>query len=152
MIQMTLPGAACVYYVDEIGLEGGMEPASRAAFPWDPERWDGGLRDHVRGAIALRHAFPVLRHGTVQLLGAQAGAVAYARSSGTDWMLVAVNAGDEVETLRIVAPEMAGRPLRALPVATASDEPGSVIVDPNGDVDIELVGRTGLVFRGEPAS
>jgi neopullulanase len=152
LIQMTLPGAPCVYYGDEIGLEGGMEPASRAAFPWDPERWDRGLRDQVRGAIALRHAFPVLRDGTVQLLGAQAGAVAYARSSGTDWMLIAVNAGDEAVTLRIAAPEVAGRRLQALPVAPTSDEPRSILVAQNGDLEIQLAPRTGLVFGGEPAS
>jgi cyclomaltodextrinase len=150
LIQMTLPGAPCVYYGDEIGLEGGMEPASRVAFPWEPERWDGDLRDDIRGAIALRHAFPVLRHGTVRVLGAEGGAVAYARSSASDWILVAVNAGDDAVTLRIAAPEMAGRRLQALPVVP-SDEPRSTVADSNGDVEIHLARRTGRVFRAEPA-
>jgi cyclomaltodextrinase len=152
LIQMTLPGAPCVYYGDEIGLEGGMEPASRVAFPWEPERWDGELRAHVRGAIALRHAFPVLRHGALRLVGAEAAAVAYARSSGSDWMLIAVNAGDEAVTLRVAMPEVAGRRLQALPVAATSYEPRALIVDPSGELEVRLARRTGLVFRAEPAS
>jgi cyclomaltodextrinase len=151
LIQMTLPGAPCVYYGDEIGLEGGMEPASRVTFPWEPARWDGDLRGHVRGAIALRHAFPALRHGTTRVLGAEAGAVAYSRSSGSDWLLIAVNTGDEPVTVRIAAPEVAGGRVQSLPVAP-SDEPRSIEVGPNGDLEIELARRTGLVLRGEPAS
>ncbi len=66
-------------------------------------------------------------------------------------MLIVVNAGDEAVTLRLAAPEVAGGRLRAVPAAP-SDEPRSIIVDSNGDVEIQLGQRTGLVLRGEPAS
>ena len=37
----TVPGAPCIYYGDEIGLEGGEDPLCRAGFPWaHRERWD----------------------------------------------------------------------------------------------------------------
>ena len=48
LLQMTLPGAPCIYYGDEIGLRGGNDPENRGAFPWDEGRWDTGLRDSVR--------------------------------------------------------------------------------------------------------
>ena len=32
---MTYPGAPCIYYGDEIGLTGGVDPMCRKAFPWD---------------------------------------------------------------------------------------------------------------------
>ena len=32
---MTLPGAPCIYYGDEVGMEGGHDPDCRRAFPWD---------------------------------------------------------------------------------------------------------------------
>lgn len=35
LFQMTYPGAPCIYYGDEIGLEGGKDPLCRAGFPWD---------------------------------------------------------------------------------------------------------------------
>jgi len=155
LIQMTLPGAPCVYYGDEVGLEGGMEPGSRGAFPWDPQRWDRDLHDAVRGAISLRHAFPVLRHGATRLVAADGPAVAYARSAGADWMLVAVNAGDGPAALRITAPEVAGRRLEAIPVgseragAATTGMPASL--DETGERTLELAARSGAVFRARGA-
>ena len=77
LIQMTLPGAPCIYYGDEVGLEGREDPDCRRAYPWDPVKQDRGLRDFVAGLIALRQAHPVLRRGRFELLAAEASAVAY---------------------------------------------------------------------------
>ena len=77
LIQMTLPGAPCVYYGDEVGLEGREDPDCRRAYPWDPVRQDRGLRDFVAGLIALRRDRPVLRRGRFELLAAEGSAVAY---------------------------------------------------------------------------
>ena len=35
LLQVTLPGAPCIYYGDEVGLRGGNDPEYRGAFPWD---------------------------------------------------------------------------------------------------------------------
>ncbi len=40
LLQMTLPGAPCIYYGDEIGMDGGMDPLCRASFPTDPAAWE----------------------------------------------------------------------------------------------------------------
>jgi glycosidase len=77
LIQMTLPGAPCIYYGDEVGLEGREDPDCRRAFPWDPVNQDRGLRDFVAGLIALRREHPVLRRGRFELLSAEGSAVAY---------------------------------------------------------------------------
>jgi neopullulanase len=77
LIQMTLPGAPCIYYGDEVGVTGREDPDCRRAYPWDPARQDRGLRDFVGGLIALRHANPVLRRGRFELLAAEGSAVAY---------------------------------------------------------------------------
>jgi neopullulanase len=77
LIQMTLPGAPCIYYGDEVGLEGREDPDCRRAFPWDPVKQDRGLREFVAGLISLRQAHPVLRRGRFELLAAEASAVAY---------------------------------------------------------------------------
>ena len=38
---MTLVGAPCIYYGDEIGMRGGHDPLNRGAFPWDKTAtWD----------------------------------------------------------------------------------------------------------------
>ena len=33
LLQMTLPGAPCIYYGDEIGMAGSMDPLCRRGFP-----------------------------------------------------------------------------------------------------------------------
>ena len=92
----TVPGAPCVYYGDEIGLEGGADPDCRRAFPWDETTWDHVLRDHVKRLAALRHAHPALRRGSFRTLLAEGGVVAYSRNSDAgDAVVAAFNVGRE---------------------------------------------------------
>ena len=49
LVQLTLPGAPCIYYGDEIGMAGGHDPDCRGAFPTDEAAWDHELRAYVRG-------------------------------------------------------------------------------------------------------
>lgn len=96
LLQATLPGAPCVYYGGEIGLRGGLDPDCRRAFPWDESRWDHELLAFVRAAFATRHAEPLLRHGELEVLGAEDGWLAFERHSPEDQnasIVVAVNAG-----------------------------------------------------------
>ncbi len=94
LFQMTFPGAPCVYYGDEIGLEGGADPDCRRAFPWERNRWDEGLRDHFRRCIRLRREHPVLRRGTVERLAAHGSVYAFARRLDGETLRVALNAGE----------------------------------------------------------
>ena len=86
----TVPGAPCVYYGDEIGLEGGPDPDCRRAFPWDESSWDHVLRDHVKRLAALRHAHPALRRGSFRTLMAEGGVVAFERAVDQGDAVVAV--------------------------------------------------------------
>ena len=79
LFQMTYPGAPCVYYGDEIGLEGGREPDCRRAFPWDINTWDTDLLDHIQTCIRLRNTYPALRQGEYIPLLAENGVIAYLR-------------------------------------------------------------------------
>jgi len=152
LIQMTLPGAPCVYYGDEIGLEGRIDPGCRGAFPWDRERWDVTLRDSVRRAIALRHANPALRGGAFRLVAADAATVAYARSEGRDLILVAVNAGGAAVRLELAVPEASERGLETVAAFGEDDDVApSPWVDANGSAVVDLPGRTGVVLRAASA-
>ena len=92
----TLPGAPCVYYGDEVGLEGGPDPDCRRAFPWDESSWDHVLRDHVRRLAALRHAHPALRRGAFRTLLAEGPIAAWARTDdGGDAVVAAFNVSRE---------------------------------------------------------
>jgi neopullulanase len=91
LFQMTYPGAPCIYYGDEIGMEGGRDPDNRRAFPWDESRWNTGLRDFVKRCIALRHAYPALRRGTYTRLHAADDVYAFGRRLGDETLVVALN-------------------------------------------------------------
>lgn len=90
--QMTLPGAPCVYYGDELGLLGGYEPACRNTIPWDRiETLKGDLWQATQAAIALRKAHPVLRRGTYVTVLADGDRLAYRRDLDGAAALVVFN-------------------------------------------------------------
>ena len=56
------PGIPCVYYGDEIGLEGGYDPENRRCFDWDETHWDRQTLSLLR-SLAERKKQPALREG-----------------------------------------------------------------------------------------
>jgi len=95
LFQMTFPGASCVYYGDEIGMEGGPDPDCRRTFPWDEARWDHDLLAFFRRAIRLRHEHPALRRGRYLRLHTddQHGVYAFARQGEGETLVVVLNNG-----------------------------------------------------------
>lgn len=109
LCQMTLPGAPCVYYGDEIGLTGGYEPASRGGMPWDRAAWDLDLHSFVRAAIQLRKEHTVLRRGTYRTLLAQDDQVAYERAHQGQRVMVVFNAATSAAVIRVPLGETANQ-------------------------------------------
>jgi neopullulanase len=95
LFQMTFPGAPCVYYGDEVGMEGWHDPDCRRSFPWDEARWDADLLAFFRRAIALRHEHPALRGGGCRRLHADEryGIYAFARQGEGETLAVVLNNG-----------------------------------------------------------
>jgi cyclomaltodextrinase len=148
LIQATLPGAPCIYYGDEVGLTGGIDPACRGAFPWDPARWEPGLRETIRGLLHLRSTESALRDGPLTTVGASGAAAAYERGSGAARFVVAVNAGDETARLELRfadAPSGAGGHLASIDIPGLPGIVESRIVD--GRATIDLTARSGAVLR-----
>jgi cyclomaltodextrinase len=148
LLQSTLPGAPCVYYGDEVGLEGGHDPACRGGFPWDEMRWEPGLRESVRALLRLRAAEPGLRGTDLRVAAAAGPAVAFERGARASRFVVAINPGDAVARLDLRFEGSAGGPAGSL---TAIDLPGFARVDPvqvvDGGATIELGPRSGSVLR-----
>lgn len=146
LLLMTLPGAPCVYYGDEIGLSGHADPGCRAAFPWDESHWRGGIRDFVRQAVALRRSEPALRGDACRMLSAIASACALERTQAGKRMIVAVNAGDEPVQLPI---DIDGNAVLDLALATGADvaHAGTGTSDGEPVVSLRLAPRSGAVWR-----
>jgi neopullulanase len=115
LCQMTMPGAPCVYYGDEVGLSAGGDPFCREAFPWDrPETWDVSLTDFYRSVIALRKTNPALQTGDFAFLHASGKSVVYRRRLGEQEVIVAFNAGKRSKIVKLPAKSLlhvAYRPL-----------------------------------------
>ncbi len=147
LLILTLPGAPCIYYGDEIGLSGGKDPDCRGAFPWDESAWDRSLHAFVREATAVRAREGALRADGVRILATQDAALAFERGSGDDRLLVAINAGDS--PARLVIPRdgapRSGR-LEAIDLAGTDVAPVLPGTDDSALV-LELGPCRGSVFR-----
>jgi len=119
LLQMTMPGAPCIYYGNEVGLTGGPDPLSRAAFPWHtPESWDRDLLSFYRQAIALRRNTPALRTGQFYCLHAEGEQYIFLRQTHEQSVLVAFNAGDSRKEVPLATGRLQGRTYRQVwPVA-----------------------------------
>jgi cyclomaltodextrinase len=97
---MTLPGAPCIYYGDEVGVVGSLDPDNRRSFPWDEAHWDRPLLDFVSCLPSLRASHEVLRRGEFHVMASNADAVAYAMlRDAHHGVVVALNAGSSSTTL-----------------------------------------------------
>lgn len=93
---MTVPGAPCIYYGTEIGMNGGHEPDSRAAFPWhDRSAWKNEWLAFTQRLIALRHAHPALSVGAFQTLYGDHGLYTFRRDFDDQSVVVILNTGEQ---------------------------------------------------------
>ncbi len=146
LFQMTMPGAPCIYYGDEIGLSSPGDPHSRGAFPWGAEdRWNRDLLAFYRRATALRHRLPALRTGSFQVLHAAGSVYAFHRVLDGQEALVAFNADTLPATVTVAAP---GHASRRLVQAWPEGEERSYTVK-HGQVELTIPPREALVLTGE---
>ncbi len=141
LCQMTLPGAPCVYYGDELGLTGGYEPESRNTIPWDRvESLKGEVWQATCDTIALRKAHPVLRRGTYQTVLAEDDRLVYKRVLGESSALVVFNAGLEPATYAL--------PSEGKVFSVAYGEPAD-LAQTDGQLQFTLPARGGAVLISE---
>ncbi len=73
----TLPGYPCVYYGDEIGMEGGKDPFNR--MPYAYSKADKGMLAFYRKLGAIRASIPDFKDGELQVLAAENGLFLFKR-------------------------------------------------------------------------
>ena len=143
LLQMTLPGAPCIYNGDEIGLSSGGDPHCRQAFPWQAEAsWDRNLLAFYRQATALRQRHPVLRTGTFQPIYAAGMVYAFARQLDQQQAVVIFNAAISPTRLKLELPELGGETFRQVwPEGSSRSYPVR-----GGQLEITIPGREAVVF------
>jgi neopullulanase len=94
----TMPGAPCIYYGDEVGVDGGHDPECRKGFPWDESKWDRDLLDYAKACIALRKNEAALRRGEYKHVHASDDLMAYARELDGRTIVAAFNASTTIKS------------------------------------------------------
>ena len=103
LFMMTMPGAPCIYYGDEIAMSAGDDPGCREAYPWtSPEKQDQAMRDHVKQVVALRHQFEALRTGEFRFLSECSDElVQYQRKNKLDTLHIAINRSEQPQPFNL---------------------------------------------------
>lgn len=105
LLLFTFPGAPCIYYGDEVGLPGGLDPDCRRTFP-AKDQWNTPLLKLHKDLIALRHTHPALRTGDYTTLTATGHTYCCSRTLEKDALVIAVNTGEEAQTLTLPADKL----------------------------------------------
>lgn len=142
VLQMTLPGAPCIYYGDEIGLSAGDDPDCRGAFPWhDEDSWDHDLLSFYQRITAVRHHHPVFRIGIFKNLYTKGMIYAFTRQLGNQAAVVIFNAGDEVtETVLDVSA------LGQSQFETIWGKNGRLLIPPSGELALAVPAREAMIL------
>ena len=94
LLLLTFPGAPSIYYGDEVGLPGALDPDSRRGFPLE-SHWEVDVLDYHKQLISLRHKYAALRTGDYQILFAEGTVYVFARTLGDEEIVVAINVATE---------------------------------------------------------
>ncbi len=89
ILSFTLPGTPCIYYGDEIGMQGYSDPFNRRGYDYD--NFNECLLDFYRNLSKIRNDSAFI-DGNIELLPYKNGVIAYVRDNK---FLVVVNRSDE---------------------------------------------------------
>lgn len=146
LLLMTFPGAACIYYGDEIGLEGGRpDYDTRRPFPWHKsESWNQEVLNFHKDLISMRKAYPALKQGEYIRLFAEGEVYAFGRKLAQEILLVAINRAEEKRRVEISLSGLID--MRARNFQFVYGNSGEVNVK-DDKVHLDLEKRTGVVLR-----
>lgn len=105
-LQMTLPGVPCIFYGDEIGMQGYGDPFCRQTFPWDKIDEidpDGRVRERYKNMIALRNKSKAFSIGEFDCLYKAGHVYGFIRYYEDERYVVIVNMGTTEEYVRVDA-------------------------------------------------
>jgi cyclomaltodextrinase / maltogenic alpha-amylase / neopullulanase len=151
LFMFTYPGAPCVYYGDEIGIDDEHQDnwrpeCCRKSFPWEEDKWDKNLLTYVKEVIALRKQNPALRRGDFQRLWSTNGTYAFSRSLDGDTFVIGFNVSDSPQEAHVTYQ-------RSSPKDGANESP-NVIFGAASDISVadgrlrfKLPARCGVVLK-----
>ncbi|WP_245237330.1 alpha-glycosidase [Paenibacillus ihuae] len=120
---LTFTGTPCIYYGDEIGLEGEGDPDCRKCMIWNQDGQDRDLFNCYKALIRLRKQHPALRTGEFRFLQAepQERSFVYERKDSSTHLTIWMNASEQPVTLSLPLDGSWQDSLNNEPVVSAED-------------------------------
>lgn len=102
--QFTFPGAPCIYYGEEVGMEGGRDPDNRRFMVWSPGKQNKGLFAFYRRMVRIRRDNEPLRRGDLRFIYAKGRTVGFERfTPGGKKLAVFINNSEKNSTVDMEA-------------------------------------------------
>ncbi len=97
LLQMTLPGVPCIYYGDEVGIEGWKDPFNRKCFPWGNE--NNEILNHYKSLSNLRKSSSVFIDGKYKCIVHDTSVFIFERYNEKEKIIIGINLSNEPITL-----------------------------------------------------
>lgn len=91
-INATVPGIPCIFYGDEVGMQGYRDPFNRLPFPWGRENSE--LLGFYRKIGEIRAKEPLYKDGLFRVVRLDSSMFAFARYDQKSCIVTVVNRGD----------------------------------------------------------
>ena len=101
LLQYTLYGVPSVYYGDEVGLQGNMDPFNRKCYPWGKE--DKKILEWYKKLAKIR-SLPLFKQGQTKIIAHENGMFVFERTDGEENIVIAINLGQEQYVLKLSSP------------------------------------------------
>ena len=144
IFQMTYVGLPTIYYGDEYGMRGGVDPDDRRTFDWSQVSSGNTSIALFHKLIAMREAYPALRSGSyITLLTDDANKIySFGRMDQKNRIAVVLNQDSQSHTVTIPAYQ-----LSMMNGSKVTDElTGNVYQVQNGQVTVDMEGEGGVVL------
>ena len=98
ILQYTLPGVPCLYYGDENGMEGHIDPFCRQCFDWEHQNHELYNFYAKLGEIRQNNK-DIFKDGEFEVLNTDGGFIFYKRTNGNNSLYIYVNNSSKYELL-----------------------------------------------------
>lgn len=144
---MTMPGVPCLFYGDELGVQGYGDPFCRSTFPWDNmDEIDPGseMRTWIKSLIKLRKSSKALRTGEFNYVHRIGCTYAFIREDEKDKYIIISNFDSTPKDIRLDAARYG---VTGLQTVLATDSGTSEYESCDGIFFIKTPAQSLIVFK-----
>lgn len=142
--QMTFEGVPYIYYGDEAGLCGGVDPDNRRTYPWKNE--DEDMLSFYKDIIKIRNKNKLLSLGDTEFIYTENNSVfAFIRfNENNDRILILVNRSDNTERISL---NIDGSFIEEIPIKYSPKNANNTTQIENNELRIDLEAKSFGIFR-----